>query len=259
MFKRVIAFTYGMVCYAAFSVVFLYAIGFVAGVVVPKTIDTGPTAGLGGALAIDLALLAIFALQHSVMARPWFKRRWTQFVPPSVERSTFVLAASLSLALLFWQWRPISQPVWTIVNPVVRNLVWATAALGWLTVFLTTFMISHTHLFGLAQVWSRLLGKDAPEPRFQTRWLYAHVRHPLMLGFFIAFWAAPVMSVGHLVFSVASTGYILLATLHFEERDLQHYIGEPYRNYLRRVPAFVPRIGRGVKVEELRGETEVAH
>jgi len=254
MVKRIIAFSYGIVCYAAFLLVFLYAIGFVAGIVVPKTIDAGAGSVAWLALVVDLALLGLFALQHSVMARPAFKRWWTRLVPKSVERSTFVLASSAALALLFWQWRPIPAVVWNIQNAAGRDLIWALAAAGWLTVFLATFMISHAHLFGVSQVWSRLLGREARAPQFQTKWLYGHLRHPLMLGFLVAYWAAPSMSAGHLIFAAASTGYILMATLLFEERDLERFIGEPYREYRRRVPAFIPRLGRGVRVEELQGE-----
>lgn len=253
MVKRIVAFSYGIFCYGAFLVVFLYAVGFVAGIVVPKTIDAGAESAVRLALVVDLALLGLFALQHSVMARPAFKRWWTRLVPKSVERSTFVLASSAALALLFWQWRPIPTAVWNIRNTAGRDLVWTLAAAGWLTVFLTTFMISHAHLFGVSQVWSRLLGREAPGPQFQTKWLYGHLRHPLMLGFLVAFWAAPSMSAGHLLFAAASTGYILVATLLFEERDLEQFIGEPYREYRRRVPAFIPRLGRGVSVEELSG------
>ncbi len=251
MAKGAIAFIYGLICYVVFFVTFLYAVGFVAGAGVPKTIDSGVESPLGVALLIDLLLLGVFAVQHSIMARPAFKRWWTRIVPPSVERSTFVLASSLALLLLFWQWRPLPSTIWDVRSTVGQDILWGLCALGWVTVLLGTFMISHTHLFGLYQVWNRMLGREAPEPIFQTRWLYGYVRHPLMMGFLVAFWATPRMTLGHLVFAGASTGYIVIATHFLEERDLMRFVGEPYRRYRRRVPAFVPHLGRGVKVEEL--------
>jgi methanethiol S-methyltransferase len=258
MAKGAIAFIYGLVCYAIFFAVFLYSVAFVEGLWVPRTIDSGPAAPFAAALAIDLVLLGVFAVQHSVMARPAFKRWWTKMIPPSVERSTFVLASSLALALLFWQWRPMTGTVWSVQYPAASDILWTVSGLGWLTVLLGTFMISHTHLFGLYQVWNRMTGKEAPEPKFQTRMLYGRVRHPLMLGFMIAFWAAPTMTVGRLLFAAASTGYILIATQFFEERDLVRFIGEPYRNYRKKVPAFLPKLGRRIRVEELMPGPETA-
>lgn len=254
--KGITAFLYGSLCYVAFLLVFLYAIGFLGGLAVPKTVNTGQAAPAALALAVDLLLLGLFALQHTVMARPAFKRAWTRLVPPSVERSTFVLASSAVLALLFWQWRPLPATVWEVTNPGGRDLLWALYALGWATVLLGSFMISHTHLFGLSQVWNRLLGRAQPEPRFQTSWLYGYVRHPLMLGFIVAFWATPRMTAGHLLFAGAATGYIVVGTLLFEEKDLVRYIGEPYRAYQQRVPAFFPRTGKHVRVEELLPQAE---
>jgi len=242
--SKVLSLVYGLVCYAFFLATFLYAIGFVAGAGVPRSIDSGHAAGGLPSLLIDLGLLSLFAVQHSVMARPWFKERWTRIVPHAIERSTFVLASSLALALLFWQWRPLPQLVWDVDAPALRALLRGLSALGWLTVLLGTFMISHAQLFGVSQVWARLRGQSPAEPPFQTRGFYRYVRHPLMVGFLIAFWATPAMSVGHLVFAGACTGYILIATLGFEERDLERSMGEPYREYRRRVPAFLPRLGR---------------
>jgi methanethiol S-methyltransferase len=240
--KRIVTLVYGVACYATFVGTFLYAIGFVADRWVPKTIDSGAAGALASSLGIDALLLSLFAVQHSVMARPGFKRLWTRIVPSAIERSTYVLCASLSLILLFWQWRPIPGSVWTASSPLLRDLIWGLCATGWLTVFLGTFMISHWQLFGLSQVWARLRGREEAAAEFQTRALYRHVRHPLMVGFLIAFWATPRMSWGHLLFSVAPTGYILLATLVFEERDLARHHGERYRRYREHVPAFVPRL-----------------
>jgi protein-S-isoprenylcysteine O-methyltransferase Ste14 len=239
-----LAFSYGVVCYGVFFASFLYAMGFLADAVVPKGIDGGAPGGTAVALAVDLALLGLFAVQHSGMARRGFKRWWTRVVSPAVERSTYVLFSSLVLLLLFWQWRPIAGAAWRIEDGAGRAAVWALYALGWLTVLGGTFMISHAHLFGLSQVKARLRGESAPEPVFQTRWLYRRIRHPLMVGFLVAFWAAPTMTWGHLLFAAAATGYILIATLALEERDLARHLGEPYRRYRRQVPAFVPWPGR---------------
>jgi protein-S-isoprenylcysteine O-methyltransferase Ste14 len=249
--RRTAVFAYGLICYAIFFGTFLYAIGFMSGVGVPKSIDGGATGSAPLAIAIDALLLSLFAVQHSGMARRAFKRWWTGFIGPAAERSTYVLFSSLALIVLFWQWRPLPAAVWSVENPAGRELLWGICALGWLTVLFGTFMISHTHLFGVAQVWARLRGREQPEPRFQTRWLYKYVRHPLMLGFIIAFWAAPVMTVGHLVFAAGATGYILVATLALEEPDLLRFLGEPYRRYRQRVPAFIPHIGDGVTTDEL--------
>ena len=248
--RRAAVFAYGVVSYAIFFVTFLYAVGFVANVVVPKSIDSGAAGPALPSLLVDALLLGLFAVQHSVMARPAFKRWWKQIVSPAAERSTYVLASSAALIVLYWQWRPLPAPVWDASGTVAAGILWALCALGWTTVLAGTFMISHAHLFGLAQVWARLRGLELPEPQFQTRWLYRYVRHPLMLGFMVAFWATPRMTVGHLVFAAASTGYIFLATLAFEERDLERYLGEPYRRYRRKVPAFIPRIGQGVRTED---------
>ena len=241
---RVFSFAYGVACYVLFLLTFLYAVGFVADFGVPKAIDSGAPANALVAVGIDALLLGLFALQHSGMARRGFKRRLARVVPRSVERSTYVLASSLVLLLLFWQWRPLPGPAWRVEDAAGADLLWALCALGWGTVLVGTFMINHAHLFGLSQVWARLGGHEAPEPRFQTLWLYRFIRHPLMVGFIVAFWATPLMSFGHLLFAGAATGYILVGTLAFEERDLERYLGEPYRRYRQEVPAFIPLPGR---------------
>jgi protein-S-isoprenylcysteine O-methyltransferase Ste14 len=250
MVKRTLALAYGIVCYVLFLGTFLYAVGFLANRLVPKSIDSGVPGAVLASVVVDLVLLGAFALQHSVMARPAFKRAWTRVVPRAVERSTYVLAASLVLILLFWQWRPLPEAVWTVRAPAGRGVLWALFAVGWLMVLFGTFMISHAHLFGVSQVWAAMRGRPLPEPHFQTRGFYGYIRHPLMLGFLIAFCATPEMTAGHLLFAGASTGYILLATLAFEERDLERFIGEPYRRYRREVPAFIPRIGPPARAED---------
>jgi protein-S-isoprenylcysteine O-methyltransferase Ste14 len=234
-----IAALYGLFCYAVFLATFLYAIGFVGNLVVPKTIDSGPSAALPEALAINLLLLGLFAVQHSVMARPRFKAVWTRIVPPPVERSTYVLISSLLLALICWKWQPITQVVWDVSSPVLKSLLLALFALGWLILLLSTFVINHFDLFGLRQVCLRMRGVDYTPVNFTERALYKFVRHPIMLGFVIAFWAAPHMSFGHLVFSVATTAYIFVG-IFFEERDLLRYHGVEYRAYRARVPMLFP-------------------
>jgi len=234
-----IAALYGLFCYAVFLATFLYAMGFVGNLVVPKTIDSGPSAALPEALAINLLLLGLFAVQHSVMARPRFKAVWTRIVPPPVERSTYVLISSLLLALICWEWQPITQVVWDVSSPVLKSLLLALFALGWFILLLSTFVINHFDLFGLRQVYLRMRGIDYTPVNFTERALYRFVRHPIMLGFVIAFWAAPHMSFGHLVFSVATTAYIFVG-IFFEERDLLTYHGVEYRAYRARVPMLFP-------------------
>jgi methanethiol S-methyltransferase len=236
---RVIAFLYGLVAYVAFFVTIVYAVGFVSGLVAPKTIDTGTAAPMAEALIVNLLLMAIFAIQHSVMARKPFKRWWTQFVPASVERSTYVLYSSLALMLLFWQWRPIPAVIWHIDQPQIAFAVMALSFVGWLIVLTSTFLINHFELFGLHQVASNLGGHPMPAPSFKTPLYYKFVRHPIYLGFIIAFWAAPTMTAGHLLFAAVTTAYILVGIL-LEERDLIDLFGDDYRRYKDRVSMLVP-------------------
>jgi protein-S-isoprenylcysteine O-methyltransferase Ste14 len=238
--SRLLALLYGTAAYALFLATFLYAIAFVAGVGVPRHIDNGTAAPFPVALAIDLVLLSLFALQHSGMARPAFKRWWTRFVPAPVERSTYVLASSLVLILLFWQWRPLPQLVWSVDGGIARGLLYGLSAVGWLLVLTGTFLISHFDLFGLRQVWFYARRRQAMDEPFVTRAFYRIVRHPLMLGFLIAFWATPTMSAGHLLFALVTTGYILVAVKFLEERDLVAMYGDTYRDYQRRVPMLLP-------------------
>ena len=242
MLQRTLQFIYGVACYAVFLATFLYAIAFVGGFLVPTRLDAplGPTP-IGLAIVVDALLLLVFAVQHSVMARPWFKARWTRIVPPAVERSTYVLAASLALALVFWQWRPIGVTVWSVEEPVARSLLWALFAAGWSTVLVVTFLINHFDLFGLRQVWLTLRGRPYTPVAFRTPLPYRHVRHPLYLGFMLAFWATPHMTVAHLLFALLTTGYIVVA-IQFEERDLVAQHGARYEQYRRSVPMLIPRL-----------------
>jgi len=236
---RFFAFAYGLLTYVIFFVTFVYAIGFVTGLVVPKTIDTGAVVPLAEAIIVNLVLMSVFAIQHSVMARQGFKQWWTKFVPKSVERSTYVLFASLALILLFWQWRPIPLVVWSIANPSLAMIVLGLSIVGFLLVLSSTFLINHFELFGLHQVVNNLAGREMPAPRFYTPLFYKFVRHPLYLGFIIAFWAAPTMTVGHLLFAAVTTAYILVAIV-LEERDLVNLFGDEYRKYRSRVPMLLP-------------------
>ncbi|MCK1745574.1 isoprenylcysteine carboxylmethyltransferase family protein [Bradyrhizobium sp. 139] len=240
---------YAIVSYGVFTASFLYALGFVGNYVVPKSIDVGSHTNLSEAIVVDLLLLGLFAIQHSVMARPAFKRWWTKFLPVACQRSTYVLLSSLILLLLFWQWRPIPTPVWQasgIAAWVLTGVHW----LGWLIVLASTYMIDHFDLFGLRQAFFALRGAEMPGQSFRTPLLYKIVRHPLMLGFLLAFWATPEMTAGHLLFAVANTAYILVA-LQFEERDLVTEFGATYQQYRRRVPMLVPRIFGHRRTEDL--------
>lgn len=241
--KRIAAFVYGIVSYLVFFGTFVYAMGFVGNLLVPKSIDSGREGAFWPSLLVNVALLGLFAVQHSGMARPEFKRWWTKIVPKPIERSTYVLLASLALILLFSLWRPLRAVVWSAESEAARVALWALFASGWGLVLLATFMISHAHLFGVRQVHDYLRARDPADPGFQTPGLYRHMRHPIMTGFLVAFWATPHMTVGHSLFALATTGYILLA-LKLEERDLVRAHGEKYETYRRRVPMFVPRPAR---------------
>ncbi len=236
---RVIALAYGIAAYLFFLVVFLYSIGFVGNWLVPKSIDSGTEGDFASSLLINAILLGIFAVQHSVMARPGFKRWWTQYVPQPIERSTYVLLSSLALVLLFWKWRPLQGVIWDVSGSQGAAVVWGLFGLGWLLVLVSTFMINHFDLFGLRQVYLNLRSEKYAHLGFSIFGLYKLVRHPIMLGFVIAFWATPRMTAGHLVFSVATTLYILIA-LQLEERDLVTYHGDVYEQYKRRVSMLLP-------------------
>ena len=237
--SRFIAFLYGLAAYLVFFFTFLYAIGFVTGLVVPKTIDTGTVVPLAEALIVNILLMSLFAVQHSVMARRQFKEWWAQYVPKSVERSTYVLLASLALVLLFWQWRPIPAVVWHIADPQIAMTVTGMSFVGWLLVLTSTFLINHFELFGLHQVTNNLAGRPMPAHRFKTPVLYKVVRHPIYLGFIIAFWVAPVMTAGHLLFAAVTTAYIFVG-IFLEERDLTELFGDEYRRYRERVSMLIP-------------------
>jgi len=245
-----VAMLYGIATYLLFLVAFLYAIAFVGNLPVPKTIDSGLPGPLVPSLIINVLLLGLFAIQHSVMARPAFKRWWTRIVPPAVERSTFVLFTSLALLLLYWQWRPMTGIIWTVTDPLGAIVLEVVSGIGWTVVLASTFMINHFELFGLRQVLARLLKQELPAPKFKTPMLYKSVRHPIYLGFLIAFWATPVMTAGHLLFAIATTGYILIG-IWLEERDLIALFGDQYRRYREQVSMLIPLPGRKARADDL--------
>jgi methanethiol S-methyltransferase len=257
MLKRLLFFAYGVASYLIFLATFLYAVAFVGGFAVPSRLD-GPARGpIPGSLAIDAALLVLFAAQHSIMARRGFKERWTQWVPWTIERSTYVLCASVALLVLFWQWRPMGIPVWTVENGAARLVLWILFAAGWLTVLMVTFLINHFDLFGLRQVWLPLTGKPYTPVSFRTPLPYRIIRHPLYFGFLLAFWMTPTMTLAHLFFAVATTGYIIMA-IQLEERDLVSEHGAAYEEYRRRVPMLLPGPGRPRPAKSPSGKRQSA-
>ena len=239
LMKRFLIVAYGAAAYLLFLAAFLYLVAFLGNFWVPRTVDHGVSSSIGEAVLINIALLGVFAVQHSIMARPSFKAWWTRFVPASIERSTYVVLSSAALVLLYWQWRTIPAVLWDVRLPAGRLVLWTLFWLGWAIALAATFMVSHFDLFGLRQVYLAWHGKPYTHIGFHSRMLYRLVRHPLMLGFVIVFWAVPTMTAGHLLFSVAMTGYILVAT-HLEEHDLVEALGDQYREYRRRVPMLVP-------------------
>jgi methanethiol S-methyltransferase len=241
MVRRIAVVAYGVAAYLAFLASFTYTIGFLAGRAVPKHVDDGVDGPAWQAIAVDLLLLSLFAVQHSVMARPWFKRAWTRVVPAPAERSTYVLAASAAVGLLLWQWRPLPDEVWSIGPEWARAVVWAGYLLGWAVVVLSTFLLGHFDLFGLKQVLARWQSRAYDAPQFRQPGLYRLVQHPIMLGFLIAFWSAPDMSEGRLLFAAVASAYIVVA-VRFEEHDLRAELGEDYVGYTEQVPRFVPGV-----------------
>jgi methanethiol S-methyltransferase len=241
--NRVLTFGYGLVAYIIFLGAFLYAIGFIEDMVVPKTVDSGEVTSMPAAIVINLVLLSIFALQHSVMARPSFKRWWTTFVPAAIERSTYVLLASLALILIFWQWRPLPMVIWQVENPLAASILIGLSFVGWLIVLVSTFLINHFELFGLQQVLHHLRGYKSSPASFKAPFLYKFVRHPIYLGFIIAFWATPVMTAGHLLFAAVTTAYIFVGIM-LEERDLVAHFGIEYQQYRAKVGMLIPILRR---------------
>src|SRR4051812_10473213 len=253
--KRWLFFLYGVGCHALFFGVFAYMAGFVGNFLVSKTVDTASEGAAGPAIATNLLLLGLFAAQHSIMARPAFKRIWTRIVPQPIERSTYVLASCAVTFVLMWQWRGIATVVWDVQHPVFRTTLWGLFAIGWLLVPFVSLLIDHFDLFGTRQVWLHLKGRDYESLPFRVPLFYKRVRHPLYIGWTIAFWATPTMTVGHLLFAVVMTGYMGLAAI-VEERDLIDYFGSDYEQYRRRVPMFVPSLTAALKASQPVGSSE---
>ena len=237
--SKVLEFIYGIVCYVVFLLSFIYAIGFVGNMVVPKSIDSGFVSSTAQSLIVNLILLGLFAVQHTIMARPRFKQWWTKSIPIQIERSTFVLIASLLLFLLYWQWRPMTTLIWSVEHSVIKAVLLALFWIGWVTVLISTFMIDHFDLFGLRQVYLHLRSQEYHHAKLMTTGMYKYVRHPIMLGFIVAFWATPYMTSGHLLFAIATTAYIIIG-IQFEEHDLKHFLGKDYEDYRRRVSMLIP-------------------
>ena len=243
--SRSLTMLFAIICYAIFFATFLYLIVFVGDLsFATRTVDVGPESPALTAAIVDVALIAVFGLQHSVMARPAFKAKWTKIVPPPAERSIYVLAASIALMILFLGWRPIGSIVWNVTNPTLQMLIWAVFWVGWLTVLVSTFLINHFELFGLQQAWFHLRGREADKPVLRQPFFYKWVAHPLYAGFFLAFWAAPEMTAGHLLLAVGVSVYMLVA-IRYEERDLTDYFGDDYRRYRAGVGGLIPRFRRG--------------
>ncbi|HIA36088.1 MAG TPA: isoprenylcysteine carboxylmethyltransferase family protein [Flavobacteriales bacterium] len=237
---KFITFIYGVLAYLIFLIAFLYSIGFVGNLIVPKSIDSGIETAFLQAFLVNAILLGVFAIQHSVMARPAFKKWITGIISPAIERSTYVLLSSLALLLIYWQWQPITTVVWKAENEIVAMILTGIFFLGWFIVLLSTFMINHFELFGLKQIFDNLKNKQSQSTTFQVNFFYKIVRHPIMLGFIIAFWATPLMTVGHLIFTVVTTIYIVIAVKYLEEKDLKKTLGEKYEEYQKKVPMFIP-------------------
>jgi protein-S-isoprenylcysteine O-methyltransferase Ste14 len=259
MTKRLAVFAYGVVSYTAFFLVFLYALGFIGNFYVPRSLDSAARVPFTQALIVDALLLAAFAVQHSVMARPGFKRILTRFIPEAAERSTYVLCSSLALIALFAYWQPIGGTVWNVTNPIARGIITDVFFLGFGLVFIATLLINHFDLFGLRQVWLYLLGKPYTQLEFRTPLFYKFVRHPLYVGWLMAFWATPTMTGAHLLFAVMTTAYILMA-IRWEERDLVAVFGEQYQNYRNEVPKLIPSFVayRGLEEPIVRSRREAA-
>jgi len=245
--KKVLIFLYGILSYVVFLVSFLYAIGFLGKLLVPKHVNSGRETSLTEAIVVNVLLLSLFAIQHTIMARPTFKKWWTKIVSPAIERSTFVLLASLILLLIYWQWRPMPDAIWDVQNETAVLIINIVFWLGWVIVLLSTFMINHFHLFGLDQVYNKLKNRPPTGLVFKEHFLYKIVRHPIMLGFIIAFWATPEMTQGHLLFAVMTTLYIYVGVKYYEERDLKKELGDAYVSYQKRVPMLLPFLKLGKK------------